>query len=278
MLSPELTARRQPGKACELPGLPSRVIVCLSQGRSGTRYLSRVMSLFPRMASLHEPQPDFTQQSASAQVDTSIADDFLRAQKLPAIGQYASFETYCETSHMWCFGLAQSWLRLNLSPRLDAIILDRDLRLIATSIHRLGITPGKDPWILDPLASGCLLTHDSTESWGNYHRCYAYCLEVEARKAWLSQRLTEAGGRITRISLPKLSTWKGLLQLRRDLGLPFPRPRQLYAFLFLQRIQINAKTAVKDDLGIPAPDKEYMARCEAEVKDAMRPAKESPAW
>lgn len=227
------------------------------------------MSLFPRTASLHEPAPDFTEECGLSLVDPKIADRFLLEQKLPAISAYASFETYCETSHMWCFGLVQSWLRLEIVPTPDAIVLDRDLRLIASSIYQLGITPGQDRWIIDPLSSGCILGHETPENWTRYHACYAYCLEVEARKDYISRLVKQAGGRIVRIKTDELSTWQGILRLKSELSLRVPRPAQLYTYLFLKKTKVNTKSSFKTNLAIPELSFEEMTRCENEVKAAV---------
>ncbi len=229
--------------------LPPKVIVCLSQGRSGTKYLSRVMSLFPGTAVYHEPQPDFTDRSLAAQGDNRIALNFLLEAKLPAIGRASVSQAYIETSHMWCAGLAKAWIELAIRPSLNAIILDRPINLIAKSMYSLGITPGLDPWYLDPTGPDCLLKYKTTANWNCYHKCYAYCLEIEARKKHLAQLLQEHGGRTVRINLGDLPTWRGLLSLQRGLSLRLPALPQLYTFCFLKRQKLNEQKYVKDAVG-----------------------------
>lgn len=227
------------------------------------------MSLFPGAAVYHEPQPDFTDRSFAAQGDRRIASNFLLQTKLPAISRYSSYEAYIETSHMWCAGLAQAWIELGIRPSLDAIVLDRPIHLIASSMYSLGITPGVDPWYLDPLGPDCLLKYKTTGNWNRYHKCYAYCLEIEARKNYLAQLLRDHGGRAVRINLCDLPTWKGLLLLRRGLSLRLPALPQLYTFCFLKRQKLNEQKYVKDAVGAKRLCLEEMRSFRHEVESSV---------
>jgi len=246
------------------------VIVCLSQGRSGTKYLSRVMSLYGSVACYHEPQPDFTQESLQTQTDQAIAKRFLVEKKLPALAEHREAKVYIETSHMWCAGLAEAWCELDVKPALDAVILDRPIHLIALSLYNLGITPGEDPWYLDPLAGSCLLKYSETGNWGRYHKCYAYCLEIEARKHALAKLLRGKGGRVTRISISEVPTWKGFFRIRRDLELPWPSWDQLYTFLFLKKQRLNTQEYVKSSVAAEVLDVRRISVFQGEVSKSLR--------
>lgn len=249
--------------------LPRRIIVALSQGRSGTKYLSHVMSLFSETASLHEPHPNFTQHSLIAQHDQNVAKTFLITEKLPAIASYRSYETYVETSHMWCSGLADAWLDLNLSPSLEAIILDRPVRAIARSIYELGMTPGETPWYIDPLAPSCLLKFPTAKKWGRYAKCYAYCLEIEARKAQTHRRLRENKRNVVRIDVSELHTWAGIFKLKNQLRLRGPTPSKLYTFCFLKRRVLNTQKYVKKSARVSPLSQQEMQSIEEDVQGAL---------
>lgn len=250
--------------------LPPNIVACLSQGRSGTKYLNRVLGLFTDIASLHEPQPDFTAESAAAQYDPGIAEKFVLQKKIPALSRFADFRHYAETSHMWCAGVAEAWISLGITPVIDAIVLNRDTSLIARSMYELGIVPGVDPWYFDPLASRCLLEHSGHDNWGNYHRCYAYCLEIEARKRHLGRLISAAGGRVVSFHLEELSTWRGLFRLRKELDLPRLRANRIYSFCFLKRMKVNNQSYVKRTVSALSLGSETVREFEEQVARGAR--------
>ena len=226
--------------------------------------------MYGSVACFHEPQPDFTQESLQAQTNQAIARRFLIEKKLPAMAEHREAKAYIETSHMWCAGLAEAWCELDLRPTLDAVILDRPIHLIALSLYNLGIMPGEDPWYIDPFAKSCLLKYSETGSWGRYHKCYAYCLEIEARKRALAEVLRGKGGRVTRINISEVPTWRGFLRLRRDLELPRPTWGQLYTFLFLKRHRLNTQEYVKNSIAAEMLNEKRINFFQEEVSKSLR--------
>lgn len=227
------------------------------------------MSLYGSVASYHEPQPDFTQESLQAQIDREVAKRFLVDKKLPALTHHREATAYIETSHMWCAGLAEAWCELDLSPALDAVILDRPIHLIALSLYNLGITPGEDPWYLDPLAESCLLKYSRAVNWGRYQKCFAYCMEIEARKRALAELLRGKGGRVTRISISEVPTWKGFFRIRKHLELPMPSLGQIYTFSFLKKQRVNTQEYVKAAIAAEGLDEQQTKVFEREVCNSL---------
>lgn len=260
-----------------------KLILTATQGRTGTKFLSHVLGHYPGVASFHEPEPNFAGRIQACQDRPVIAEEFLLAEKIPAMARYANFAVYAEISHLWCKGLLQAWLRMALEPVPDLVILDRPLRNIALSMLSLGTIPGRTPsglrWYLSPVHSGNELRWEESRSWTDYQCCYAYCLEVEARKRRLSAEIRSAGGIVWRTSVEEISQWRGFFHMRRVLGLSFPTPRSIYSFAHLKRNKINTQQKGKHrsetDLNKVAFEEEELKASVVVGKSHSRPASSS---
>jgi hypothetical protein len=245
--------------------LPPKIVFCASQGRVGTKYLSYILGLFDRAASLHEPEPNFAKEMLPAQTDPQVAIDFLRDKKLPAIKKFSDHSLYAETSHMWCFGLLEAWLGEDIRPVPDLVILDRPLRKIASSMHALGLVPGQNNWYVNPFGPGALTKWRDGRSWNNYQKAYAYCLEIEERKKRFAGLVRQQGGKVSRTTAIELSTWKGLFRLKKELGLPRLRLPQLYRFAFLKGQRLNNQNYAKKEVRPEALDETQLETWETEL-------------
>jgi len=219
-------------------------MLAVSSGRSGTKHLSRILGLLPGVASLHEPEPNFVAEMRDAQDDPCIATEFLFQKKIPALAAITQ-KYYAEISSLWCKGLLQAWLSEPTLPVPDLILLDRDLRRIALSIFRLELTPERThngrEWYLGPSAKTALLKVGDFEKWTDYQLCYWYALEVEARKLVLGNLAAVKGGRVVRVDIEKLRSFRRLYRLVDALDLPRPGPRELYSFLWLLGKKSNSQ-------------------------------------
>ena len=249
--------------------LPKKLIVTISSGRSGTKHLSRILGMLPGVACEHEPDPNFVKEMRSAQEDPSIARDFIRGQKIPALAQ-KNHAIYAEISSLWCKGLLQAWLPDHSLTPPDIIILDRDVRLISLSLLRLGLTPERTPngreWYLGPSAPTALLKVSNFDHWSDYQICFWYAMEVEARKLVLGRMALARGAKVTRISLGELSTWKGIYRIVRELDLPRPGPFELYQLMWYMGKKTNTQGSEHWDC--PFADSQ-LAAWEEEVLQAV---------
>lgn len=224
---------------------PQKFVVAISSGRSGTKHLSRILGLLPGVACEHEPAPNFVDEMQAAQNDPSLALEFIRNKKIPAL-EAKKGQIYAEISSLWCKGLLQAWLPDHSLPVPDIIILDRDVRLIALSLFRLNLVPERTvngrEWYIGPGTKGVLLkVAGSYAKWSDYQLCYWYALEVEARKVVLGQMARARGAKVSRISLAELSTFKGIYRMVHELDLPRPGIPELYQLMWFLRQKTNTQ-------------------------------------
>jgi hypothetical protein len=195
-----------------------RLILTVTPGRSGTKYLSELLEPVPGVRSVHEPQPKFSDVMRAAQYDTAIARRFLLLQKLPAIRRCGQ-STYVETSHLACKGFLEPLLDNGCPP--DLIILKRDPFLVATSLWLLATIPGRTP-----LGDQFLLRPDdpnvrSFEGWhelSDWALCFWYCREIERRMEVYAGLIKDRGRQVVSTSIARLQTEDGLRELFEFLG------------------------------------------------------------
>lgn len=229
-----------------------KIILTVTQGRTGTKFLSHVLGHYPGVASFHEPEPNFGGQLPAFHEDRAFALEFLTREKIPVMQRFGDFPVYAETSHLWCQGPLQAWIDAGIRPFPDVIFLDRPLRAVSKSLVGLGTVPGRSKaglkWCLDPLGECNLLRWSRTVEWTDYQLCFAYCLEIEERKNAISAAVVKAGKKLTRTSAKELSTWRGFLRLGKQLGLARPSLRCLYSYAFLKSNKHNAQKFAKQKL------------------------------
>ena len=249
--------------------IPERFILAVSSGRSGTKHLSCILGLLPGVASLHEPEPNFVVEMRGAQEDPRIATEFLFQKKIPALAAIPH-KYYAEISSLWCKGLLQAWLAEATLPVPDLILLDRDLRRIALSIFRLELTPERTrngrEWYLGPSVKTALLKVGDTRKWSDYQLCYWYALEIEARKLVLGNLAAVKGGRVVRLDIEKLRSFRSLYRLVDALDLPRPGLREIYSFLWLLRRKSNSQGSERWTCPY---DRNQLADWEGEVTQAI---------
>lgn len=228
-----------------------RLIFTVTTGRSGTGYLSKALSLLPKVASYHEPEPSFSNVMRLAQKNENIAYEFWVEKKLPRIVSKPA-QVYIETSHLFCKGFVEPLLELGFTP--DIIVLTRPHREVATSMCQLDTIPGRtdkglrhylspdDPNVL-PLP-GWQTLHD-------YQLCYWYCLEIERRCIRYEKMFLERSARVARVLLSDIAAISGLNRLVKQLDLPGLGPMGWLRY-FRNRVQkVNVKGHKKRPSALP---------------------------
>ena len=228
-----------------------RLIFTVTTGRTGTGYLSKMLSLVPNVASYHEPEPSFADVMRLVQKNLNIAYEFWVEKRLPQIAS-ESAQVYIETSHLFCKGFVEPLLGLGFTP--DLIILTRPHREVATSLCQLDTIPGRtkkglryylapdDPNVL-PLP-GWQTLHD-------YQLCYWYCLEIERRCVHYENMFLERRARVAKISLNDITTIFGLNRLVNQLDLPRLGPVGWLRYFRNKGQKVNVKAHKKRSLALP---------------------------
>lgn len=230
-----------------------RLIFTVTTGRSGTDYLARLMDCVPGVASVHEPRPHFVWAMRDAQTDPDVARRFWIEQKLPAIEAIPE-PVYCETSHLVSKGFLEPLLDFGYRP--DLILLRRPHREVALSLYRLATIPGRTPkglkWYLCPEDPG-VLALPGWEELHDYQLCYWYCLEIERRRMHYEALVRGLGGRVVSITLAELSTFRGFMRLRGELGLPRALVGPTHWIRYFRRAHVRANTQSKSKRELELP-------------------------
>lgn len=181
-----------------------RPVFTVTAGRSGTKLLHKLFGLMPDTLSLHEPAPNFVHAMRHGQSNPDALVTFVRDHKLPFLAAQG-VGRYVETSHLFCKGYAEAFLRLGVLP--DIIVLRRPPREIAQSLLRMNSVPARTGlglrYLLQPNDPGVLplpgWTHRS-----NYQLCFWYALEIERRQIRYAQIFAELGRRVVEVTLADL--------------------------------------------------------------------------
>jgi len=196
------------------------VILTVTTGRSGTGYLTELLSALPSVACFHEPVPLFSDVMREAQRDPSVATAFWVERRLPAVRREAS-KVYIETSHIVCKGFLEPLIELGIVP--DLILLSRPHREVAKSLLHLGTIPGRTEkgrrYYLCPEDPG-VIPLPGWESLHDYQLCYWYCLEIERRRHHYRMLMSDLGANVVDVSLEELRTFRGVTALLKSLDLP----------------------------------------------------------
>lgn len=248
-----------------------RFIFTVTTGRSGSSFLTEILGCLKDTCSVHEPRPRLDRVMRMTQGYPIVAEEFLSKKKIPAIGGMLKNKSiYAESSHLFCKGFVEAWLRSDEVPTPDLICLDRDLRKISCSLLQIGTTPGRTwqglKYYLAPNDPDNLTLIEEHDSLHDYQICYWYCLEIEARKKHYKTLIEEQGGKCIHTSIEQLKTPEGIEAVRENLNLPG------FSFFGKQRYQriinqvINPKSKEKNRLNIT--EKQIIA-WEKEIEDKI---------
>ncbi|WP_457570373.1 hypothetical protein [Desulfurobacterium sp.] len=216
----------------------------VTTGRSGTAYLSELLSVFASIAAFHEPEPNFVEVMRDVQSFPEEAVRFLFAKKLPFIASVDE-PIYCETSHLFCKGFFYPLIELGVLPEL--IILRRDKRLVAKSLFELNTIPGRTieglKYYLKP-DDRVYLPISNWQKLHDYQLCYWYCLEIEKRMTIYSEEVRKRGGRVYDVKFNDLLELEKVLIFLKKLEVPVDKESIINLALKVG-VPVNTKKSVK---------------------------------
>ncbi len=182
-----------------------QLILSVTAGRSGTRYLHNLFSLLTDVQSQHEGEPDYKHVLRRVQTQPSAATRFLLDHKLPAVAA-CPFHTFVETSHLFCKGFFEPLLNLGVRP--DLVLLRRPPRKIAWSMLERATVPARTAlgnlYTVSP-ADPNTLPLPGWELLSDYQLCFWYALEIERRQVRYRDLLLQIGGRVCDVTAAELN-------------------------------------------------------------------------
>ncbi|MBX3024742.1 hypothetical protein KF840_07515 [bacterium] len=195
------------------------LVFCVTAGRTGTTYVTRLGELFPDTVSLHEPQPSYVHFLRQAQRRPRLAYHFLLEYKLPFIAS-APATHYVETSHLFAKGFLEPMLDLGLRPAV--LLLRREPRAIARSLLTRRTVPGRGKlgfkYLVHPGDPGVLpLPH--WNAYSDYQLCFWYALEMERRQRDYGALLSAHGCAVADATADELHDSHRFLAVAQELGL-----------------------------------------------------------
>lgn len=167
-----------------------RTIFSINPGRSGSRYLARLLQSTKEARAFHEPPPRMNGYWLERVGREGYEPSFekRRQVKCAAISEQLDrikpSGVYCETTHMFIktfFDVA-----MHDFPHADVIILRRPLPQVLRSFVRLGYFSRRNNnwplWMSAPsAATAALRAVDTDRNLDQFDLCIAYLLDIEAR-------------------------------------------------------------------------------------------------
>ena len=166
-----------------------RLIFCINSGRSGSRYLSQLLTTADGVNSFHEAKPPMIDDYLQMVTRAPYAESF-RARKVKVDAIKATLrkmrgnQVYAESNHMFIKTFFD--VVLDAFKNVDVIILRRDLTQVLKSFIELNYFTDKNPnsvrWMSSPnAATAALRAIAPDEHLDQYDRTIAYLLDIEAR-------------------------------------------------------------------------------------------------
>lgn len=120
--------------------LEKNLTFCITNGRTGTTFVTAMFELFDDTVSVHEPEPNFAEVFPQVKEDPREAVEFWK-KKLDVIGQQPQ-KNYVETSNVFGKGFFIPLIRGHgIFPNL--LFLNRDFRDTAKSFYKRGSIPAR---------------------------------------------------------------------------------------------------------------------------------------
>jgi len=224
-----------------------RLIFTVTTGRSGTNYMTNMLSYVSGICSRHEPNPPLHEVLREVQADTNKAYDFLVNEKLPVIADEKE-AIYIETSHLMCKGFIEPLLDIGVLA--DLIILRREPRAVAKSMYQLDHIPARSSvgkkFLLQP-DDPDVLPLPEWEALHDYQLAFWYTLEIERRAQKYKALYLDAGAKVVETTLDEFSTITGYYRFLRELKLPFPPAINMLKHLKSHIRRVNNKDDLKQE-------------------------------
>lgn len=230
-----------------------RFIFTITTGRSGTQYLSKMMSLLS-VTSDHEGHPRFSDHLAKVQFNQELAYKFWVEEKLPHIAS-TPHPYYVDLSHLFCKGFVEPLLDIGIIP--DVIVHRRNPRDVALSFYKLGSIPSQKNREKSPRDfhifpdDPTVITLPNWQNWNDYQLCYWSCLEVEKRSRIYSDLIRSLGGKVVYTTFDEVIKPMGFWELVKSLDLPKPNLFQKFKYYRLHRKPSNQKVFSKKMIELP---------------------------
>ncbi len=237
-------------------GRSKRLIFCITNGRSGTATLAKHLMCIDGVSGGHEKKPKMQRVMRWAQLCPDLARDFLLYTKLPAIATKPG-DVYAETNHLFGKGFFEPLAEIGIMPSL--ILLRRDRRETARSLHDLGTIPGRSStglkWYLSP-RDNVFVDLPEWRRLTDYQLCYWHTLEIEARQARYGAEARARGAPCADLDIEELNRPHGFERLIERLALPIgenDRQRVRHLAGHRSNARTHEKTALRQLCGLPDP-------------------------
>lgn len=218
----------------------ARFIFCINSGRSGSKYLSKVLGTAKQVISFHEAQPTMTGEYLDWINHHPYAATFqARQTKVSAIqtqlAEAPNASVYCETNHMFIKTFFDVVLDA-FGTQVEVILLRRRLAAVLKSFLELGYFSNQNvvwpKWMSSPnavtAAIPCIAADDQLD---DCDRAIAYLIDIEAR----AQRFvaTYPHIKVHPVRLESFQQYESVSQLFDQLGIvPTRRTERLYQTVF----------------------------------------------
>jgi hypothetical protein len=204
-----------------------QLILTVTAGRTGTAFLHNLFRLFPGVDSFHEDEPSYLHVMRRVQTQPAEAARFLKKFKFPVIAACKS-RTFAETSHLFCKGFLEPMLNLGVYP--DLVLLRRNPRRIALSLHERNTIPGRTSTGTDYLvcpADPGTLPLSLWEGMTDYQLCFWYALEIECRQHRYGDYMQQLGRKVCDYTASELHNPDSFLDMAETLSLDIPERDEL---------------------------------------------------
>ena len=228
-----------------------RLILVVTPGRSGTKLLAELMSLVPGVCSEHEPAPYVDNVWWKTKQDPTIAKTWLVRYKIPTIVtaiERSKSSVYVETSHVLCKGFFEPLHSLGID--FDIILLSRDFREVAKSLHSLNNIPMRTRagrrWLLDPSDEANISKLPRPYSqYSDYQLAYWYVLEMSLRQEHYRKLWEKSHNKVVNADMNTLVSFSEFNKMLVELDLPQLLDQEYYKYIETTGIRHNTKTSTK---------------------------------
>lgn len=201
--------------------LNKRMLFTVTTGRSGTKYLSYLLSLLKNVHSEHEAEPAFDDYYRGILNGQDSYERFWSELKLPHISSTTG-SVYADVSHVACKGFLEYLWDQDIYPSL--IILRRDKRSVAKSLHRLNTIPGRSKlglkYLNAPYDKDVLALDIDWQTLTDYQLCYWYTLEIERRQNLYKKLYLKQNKHFVDVEFESLTNGSGFTEIIKKLELP----------------------------------------------------------
>jgi hypothetical protein len=230
--------------------LRKEIIITVTTGRSGTKFLSRILSFINDIKSEHEADPAFHEVFRQYEDNNLDFEQFWRDKKIPYINQLPE-RLYSDVSHVGCKGFIEPLLKMGLRPKF--IFLKRKNRDVAISLFKLKTIPLRTEaglkYLNSPLDKNVLRVIGGVDDLTDYQLCYWYTLEIDRRIDKYKRIASEKSLEFISIDFNELVNNPFVLyKIQRELKLPKVSIFSSIKYLLERRKIVNSKINSKSNL------------------------------